>query len=215
MPPSILGKRVGVKWLYQSCRQCDSCTRGFRHNCPGQMNTGRSCPGTLQQYVVADPRYVTEIPEAVPGELAAPLLCAGLTMMGAVGELEAALSKGDWVVVLGSGGGLGHIGVQIAARMRGYRVIGVDTGASKRDVSIESGAEVFVDYVAEDVEAAVKRATGEGAHAVIVVPSDEEAFRAAPGLVRNRGSIVCVGLPADDLDVPIPVMTVIRKGRFP
>lgn len=178
------------------------------------MNTGRSCPGTLQQYVIADPRYVTEIPDGLPGELVAPLLCAGLTMIGAVDELST-LKKGDWVVISGSGGGLGHIGVQIAARMRGYRVIGIDAGASKKQVTLDSGADAFIDYKEEDVEAKVKSLTGgEGAHATIVVPSSEEAFRQAPLLVRNRGIIAFVGLPADDIVVPVPIMTVIRKGTF-
>lgn len=213
VPSYILGRRVGIKWLYQSCKQCSACTQGFEHNCPKQMNTGRSCPGTLQQYVIADPEYVTEIPESLPGELAAPLLCAGLTMIGAVDALDT-LKKGDWVVISGSGGGLGHIGIQIAARMRGYRVIGVDSGPSKRQVSLDSGAEAFIDYASEDVEAKVKSLTGgEGAHAVIVVPSSEDAFRLAPSLVRNRGIIACVGLPSDDIVMPVSIMTVMRKGK--
>ncbi|KAH6679984.1 chaperonin 10-like protein [Plectosphaerella plurivora] len=209
---SILGKRVGVKWLSGSCNECASCKSGFRHNCPRQVNTGRSCPGTLQQYVVADPRYVTEIPAGVAAEVAAPLLCAGLTMMGAVAAVKDGMTKGDWVVILGSGGGLGHIGVQIASRMRDFRVIGVDAGEDKRELTLESGAEAFIDYREEDVAAKVVSLTGEGAHAVLVVPGTKDAFAIAPSLARNRATIACVGLPADDLDIPISVMTCVRKA---
>jgi propanol-preferring alcohol dehydrogenase len=212
--PSILGRRVGVKWLFRSCNECASCKAGFRHNCPRQSNTGRTCPGTLQQYVVADPRYVTEIPEGVPGEVAAPLLCAGLTMMGAMTAVESATTRGDWMVILGSGGGLGHIGVQIASRMRGFRVIGVDAGEEKRELSLSSGAEAYIDYRDGDVAAKVMELTGEGAHAVIVVPGTREAFEIAPSLARSRATIACVGLPKDDLEIPISVMTCVRKGEL-
>ncbi|KAH7141477.1 chaperonin 10-like protein [Dactylonectria estremocensis] len=201
---SLFGQRVGVKWLFSACGQCSICLKGFHNNCPNQINTGRQVSGTFQQYVVADARYVTRIPENVPGEVASPLLCAGLTMAGAVSKLDAQLEKDDWVVISGSGGGLGHIGVQIASRLRGYRVIAVDAGQSKRNLSLSCGALHFIDFVEEDVEKRVKDLTGEGAHSIVVVSGSEAAFRLAPKLVRNRGLIVAVGLPRNDFDIPIP-----------
>ncbi|KAH8659826.1 putative alcohol dehydrogenase [Xylariales sp. PMI_506] len=209
---SLLGQRVGVKWLYSACGECSACVRGFANNCPRQRNTGRHVHGTLQQYVIADARYVTRV-EGVPGEVAAPLLCAGLTMIGAVARLDedatriaatAAAASDYWVVISGSGGGLGHLGVQLAARVRGYRVIAVDSGAEKRDLSLECGADHFVDFDAEDVSARVHEITGgEGAHAVLVVSGSEDAFRAAPLLVRNMGLIVTIGLPRNDFEIPL------------
>ncbi|KAF7557696.1 hypothetical protein G7Z17_g396 [Cylindrodendrum hubeiense] len=201
---SMLGQRVGVKWVFSACEKCSVCLKGFQNNCPNQINTGRQVSGTFQQYVVADARFVTRIPDEVPGEVASPLLCAGLTMAGAVSKLDAQLEKDDWVVISGSGGGLGHLGVQIASRLREYRVIAVDSGQSKRDLSLSCGAQYFVDFAEEDVEKKVKELTGEGAHAVLVVSGSKEAFRVAPKLVRNRGLIVTVGLPPNDFDLPIP-----------
>ncbi|KAK7419052.1 hypothetical protein QQX98_003554 [Neonectria punicea] len=165
---------------------------------------GRHVPGTLQQYVVADARFVTRIPDEVPSEVAAPLLCAGLTMAGAVSKLDAHLSNDDWVVISGSGGGLGHLGVQIAAKLRGFRVIAIDSGQSKRDLSLSCGAQFFVDFAKDDVEEKVKELTGEGAHAILVVSGSEEAFKIAPKLVRNTGLIVTIGLPSNDFNIPIP-----------
>jgi alcohol dehydrogenase, propanol-preferring len=211
---SLLGSRVGVKWLHSSCNECSSCMAGYPNNCPKQSNTGRSCPGTLQQYVVADSRYVSTIPDGLASEVAAPLLCAGLTMIGAVEKLDPCMRPGDWVVISGSGGGLGHIGVQIASRMRGWRVIAIDAGEVKRQTSLASGAEVFIDYEDQDVAEEVLRLTGEGAHGVIVVPGTEEAFRLAPQLARSRATIACVGLPQETLDIPISVMTCVRKGEY-
>ncbi|KPM45134.1 hypothetical protein AK830_g1374 [Neonectria ditissima] len=201
---SMLGQRVGVKWVFSACDRCSICQKGLQNNCPNQLNTGRHVPGTLQQYVVADARFVTRIPDDVPSEVAAPLLCAGLTMAGALSKLDAHLSNDDWVVISGSGGGLGHLGVQLAARLRGFRVIAVDSGEAKRDLSLSCGAQFFVDFATEDVEKKVKELTGEGAHAVLVVSGSQEAFRVAPQLVRNTGLIVTIGLPSNDFNIPIP-----------
>ncbi|KAM0248980.1 hypothetical protein ACHAP5_003189 [Fusarium lateritium] len=200
---SLLNKRVGVKWLYSACGTCNACARGYPNNCPKQVNTGRHVAGTLQEYMIADARYVTEIPDGLPGEIAAPLLCAGLTMVGAVSKLDGYAEKGDWVVISGSGGGLGHLGVQIASRLYGLRVIAVDTGDARRKLSLDSGAEHFVDFAAENVEQTVKELTGEGASAVLVVTGSQEAFIQAPSLVRNMGIIVNIGLPRNDFNIPL------------
>ncbi|KZL76563.1 alcohol dehydrogenase, partial [Colletotrichum tofieldiae] len=202
---SLLGQRVGVKWLHRACGECSVCVRGFSNNCPRQLNTGKHRPGTLQQYVVADSRYLTRIPQGISDKDAAPLLCAGLTMMGAISMLENELSRGDWVVIQGAGGGLGHLGVQIASKLRGFRVIAVDTGHGKQSFTEALGAEAYIDYVTEDVEKAVMDLTGEGAHGVVVVPGSEEAYCIAPKLARSMGTIVCVGLPHNDFQLPIPV----------
>ncbi|CAG1963040.1 unnamed protein product [Fusarium graminearum] len=201
--PNLLNKRVGVKWLYSACGECTICKRGYHNNCPKQLNTGKHVPGTLQEYMIADARYVTKIPDGVSSEVAAPLLCAGLTMAGAVSKLEGYAEKGDWVVILGSGGGLGHLGVQIAARLNGLRVIAVDTGEPRRKLSLESGAEHFIDFASENIEQRIKEITGEGAAAVLVVTASQEAFIQAPNLVRNMGIIVTIGLPRNDFNIPL------------
>jgi propanol-preferring alcohol dehydrogenase len=209
---SMMNQRVGVKWLYSACNECSVCHQGFPNYCPKQANTGRNVPGTLQQYVLADDRYVTKIPDGVSDEIAAPLLCAGLTMLGAVSRLDNELKAGDWVVVSGSGGGLGHIGVQIAARVKGYRVIAIDSTEAKRQLSLECGAEVFVDFATEDVESRVKEVTGEGAHAVLAVSGSHDDFALGPALVRNLGTIVCVGLPRNDFTLPISATVCAARG---
>lgn len=162
--------------------------------------------------MVADARYVTELPDDLPGEIAAPLLCAGLTMAGAVAKLDGCLAENDWVVISGSGGGLGHLGVQIASRLRRFRVIAVDSGEAKRDLSLESGAREFIDFVRENVEERVKEITGEGAAAIVVVSGSEQAFIMAPSLVRNMGLIVTVGLPRNDFHMPIPASILSARG---
>ncbi|PYH40709.1 zinc-dependent alcohol dehydrogenase [Aspergillus saccharolyticus JOP 1030-1] len=211
--PALLGHRVGVKWLYSACATCSVCTRGHPHYCPHQRNTSRHVPGTLQQYVLADARFLTPIPTGVADEIAAPLLCAGLTMAGALGRLDGVVRAGEVVVISGAGGGLGHLGVQLAARVKGLRVIAVDTGAEKQRLSLAAGAERFVDFRTEDVVAAVREWTGgEGAHATIVVPGTEAAFAMAPELVRNMGYVVCVGLPRNDIRLPVSATLCAARG---
>ncbi|KAL3468800.1 putative alcohol dehydrogenase [Aspergillus californicus] len=210
--PGLLNQRVGVKWLYSACNECSLCTRGCHHYCPKQLNTSRHVPGTLQQYVIADSRFLTRIPDTVPDEVAAPLLCAGLTMAGALGRLEGVLQAGDFVVISGSGGGLGHIGIQIAARVNKYRVIAVDSGEDKEQLSLSAGAEVFIDYQSEDIASRVHELTGEGAHATIVVPGTKEAFAAASAFIRNMGFIVCVGLPPNEMHWPISATLCAARG---
>ncbi|KAJ5427551.1 hypothetical protein N7491_007993 [Penicillium cf. griseofulvum] len=194
---SLLGERVGVKWLYSACNKCSVCKRGFPNHCARQLNTSRHVPGTLQQYVIADARFLTLIPEGVADEVAAPLLCAGLTMVGALSRLDNELRAGDFVVISGSGGGLGHIGV---------------ANCRKDEKLAESGAEVFLDYKTDDVIARVREFTGEGAHATIVVPGTEEALKMAPNLVRNMGFVVNVGLPPNDLDIPLSATLCTARG---
>lgn len=208
---SLLGARVGIKWLHNACGKCSLCVRGRGNNCASQTNTGKHVPGTLAQYVVAARAHISRIPDGLVSEVAAPLLCAGLTMAGALRPLGH-LERGDWVVISGSGGGLGHVGVQLVAA-RGLRVLAVDAGHEKRALSLESGAEVFVDYKGDDVVAEVARATEEGAHAIIVVPGEPAAFEAAPSLVRNGGTIVCVGLPPNDFNLPLGASILSARGE--
>ncbi|UKZ81505.1 hypothetical protein TrVFT333_009277 [Trichoderma virens FT-333] len=124
-------------------------------------------------------------------------------MAGGIAKLDKSIPSDGWVVVSGSGGGLGHIGVQIASRLRGFKVIAVDSGASKRELSLQCGAQVFIDFATENVEDRVKEITGEGAHACLIVSGSEAAFELAPKLVRNTGLLVVIGLPAATFNFPL------------
>jgi propanol-preferring alcohol dehydrogenase len=211
-PASLLGKRVGIKWLYSACKECAACKKGQANNCPKQSNTGRTTLGTLQQYVVAHAEFVSLIPDGVKSEVAAPLLCAGLSLAGAVSKLAPEVQTGESIVIVGAGGGLGHIGVQIAA-IKGYKVIAVDSGAEKEKLTKEMGAVTFIDYAKQDVVQAVKDLTeSEGAHGVICVAGSERAYQQAHELVRNNGVFVCVGLPPDSFMFPMSPIHIANRG---
>lgn len=125
------------------------------------------------------------------------MLCAGMTVHSAL--RRAHTKPGQWVVVSGAGGGLGHIAVQLASRALGLQVVGIDSG-SKKELVLESGAKHFVDVAAfktpEAIAAHVKElCDGFGAHAVIVCAGSNAAYGQAASFLRFNGTLVCVGIP--------------------
>ncbi|KUI53528.1 Alcohol dehydrogenase 2 [Cytospora mali] len=188
-----VGDRVGVKWIAHICGSCPC----FNQKVSGVLNH----PGTFQNYVTSQATYVTPIPDGLPSDAAAPMLCAGITVYSALRKSNT--QSGQWVVLLGAGGGLGHLGTQIASRGIGLRVIGIDSG-SKRDFVLESGAEHFIDFTAsKDVAKDVMNLTdGLGAHAVINLTASNSAYALGMDLLRFGGTLVCAGIPEGD---PVPI----------
>ncbi|KAF3023431.1 hypothetical protein E8E15_009471 [Penicillium rubens] len=206
----LLNSRVGVSWLHRACRKCATCEMDYTH-CPHQDNSGRNVPGTFQEYCLADADYISRIPAEVPAALAAPLLCGGITMYGALSRAE--LRAGDFVVIPGAGGGLGHLGVQIATSM-GFQVIAIDSG-DKEDICRDSGARHFFDFrqsgasLVDDVRAA---AGGIGAHAVICITGAPSAYDSALAMLRNLGRLVCVGIPPAEYRLQLNPFEVLVRG---
>ncbi|KAJ5511123.1 Polyketide synthase enoylreductase [Penicillium expansum] len=198
-----IGDRVGVKWVASACGNCEPCQMQSDSLCFNQKVSGFYTPGTFQQYVLGPANYVTRVPDGVESAQVAPLLCAGLTAYSALKRSMTA--PGQWVVVSGAGGGLGHLAVQIASKGMGLRVIGIDQG-QKADLVKESGAEHFVDiskFPTDDDGVAisnhVKSLTGElGAHTVIVCTAANSAYSQGVQFLRFSGTLVCVGIPAGE-----------------
>ncbi|ETN41076.1 uncharacterized protein HMPREF1541_03011 [Cyphellophora europaea CBS 101466] len=211
VPDHFMGERVGIKWQYSTCGKCEICPID-ETACPNQDNSGRNVRGTFAQYIAAPAKDVTRLPKELKSEILAPLLCAGLSMYSSISKAN--LKPGDWLVLPGAGGGLGHLGVQIAAK-KGYRVIAVDSGESKKKMAMELGATAFLDFKTDNVEEEVKRLTnGYGAHGVVVGAGSTAAYTEGFKLLRRLGTLVCVGLPRTDFDLPIsPFWMVVRCLR--
>ena len=124
------------------------------------------------------------------------MLCAGLTTYSAL--RKAKCEPGDWVIISGAGGGLGHLAVQIAAKGMNYRVIGLDAGHKEAFVK-KCGAEHFFDVTKlsdKELEEKIKEVTGQlKAKAVIVCTAVNKAYAQAVNLLRWNGTLVCVGIP--------------------
>ena len=157
-------------------------------------------PGTFAEFVLAPANYVSPIPTGLDSAEAAPMLCAGLTSYSALRKSGA--KSGEWVVVSGAGGGLGHLAIQIGARGMALRMIGIDHG-SKEALVKECGAEAFVDmtkYNDESIAEEIHRITdGQGASAVIVCAGSNRAYGQALPMLGFGGTMVCVGIPEGDL----------------
>jgi propanol-preferring alcohol dehydrogenase len=161
-----------------------------------QKVSGYFTPGTFQQYVLGPASYVTPIPDTLASADAAPMLCAGLTVYSA---LRKSLAKsGQWVVISGAGGGLGHMACQIASRGMAFRVLGIDHG-SKESFVRECGAEEFLDVAKFDdgsLKNEVRRITGgRGASAAIVCAASNRSYAQALSFLKFHGTLVCVGMP--------------------
>ncbi|EWZ81154.1 hypothetical protein FOWG_14729 [Fusarium oxysporum f. sp. lycopersici MN25] len=202
----MINKRVGLGWLSRPCMECEICDVEYT-SCPKQQNLGRDLAGTFQQYIAVDADFVHPLPANLPSEIAAPLLCAGISMYSATRKCN--LQTGNWLLIPGAGGGLGHLGVQIA-RAQGYRVIAVDTGEDKRRICLEFGAVHFIDYLTEDVPGEVTRLTSLGVHGVICTAGSITAYQQAAQCVRNAGTIVCIGVNPQNL--PISPLDMVRRG---
>ncbi|KAF2036077.1 GroES-like protein [Setomelanomma holmii] len=191
------GDRVGIKWMAGICEACEACRAGMDANCFSGKISGYYTPGTFQQYVLSPANYVTPIPDGLDSAAAAPLLCAGVTVYSALRKTNA--ESGNWVVISGAGGGLGHLAVQFSAKGIGHRVIGIDH-SSKKDLVLESGAEHFipVDGTSDMAEAVKALTNGLGAHAVVVCTANNAAYASSLDLLRFGGRVVCVGIPEGD-----------------
>ncbi|KAH8691510.1 hypothetical protein BGW36DRAFT_400776 [Talaromyces proteolyticus] len=190
-----------VRWLHRACRRCEICKVDYTH-CPNQDNSGR----------VTDAEYVFEIPAEIPATIAAPLLCGGITMYGAL--VRADLNAGDFVVIPGAGGGLGHLGVQIASSM-GMQVIAIDSGPNKESICRDSGACHFFDFrqsgssLVDDVRSVTG---GIGAHAVLCITGAPSAYDSALAMVRSLGKLVCVGIPPASYRLAVNPFEMLVRG---
>ncbi|EXJ79173.1 alcohol dehydrogenase [Capronia epimyces CBS 606.96] len=189
-----VGDRAGLKPVWDTCGSCDLCWTGREAFCEKSIHAGLMKPGSYQQYVLSPARYTAPIPDGVDDYTAAPIMCSASTVHRSL--VESRLRPGQWVAFPGGGGGVGIQGVQIAKAM-GLRPIVIDTGKTKRELSLTCGAEHFVDFKeSEDVVAQViQLADGIGVHGVIVTAPNAYADAIAMVGKRISGKVMCIGLP--------------------
>lgn len=208
-----LGTLVGIRFSSRICRRCDYCLSGQEQYCQGAgikpTNHLHHEDGAFQEYICLDAGYLTILPNDVDPVTTAPTLCAGLTAYKAVKNAE--IKAGEWLVVVGAGGGLGQYAVQCALAS-GARVIGIDNGDQKRELVTSVGAD-FVDFrQSEDVVDQVKNMTGGGAHAVIVSAGHSSAFAQAASMLRIGGTMCCNGIPPGGGRIETSVAEIVIKG---
>src|SRR3954447_5677798 len=201
----VEGMRVALPWLGYACGDCAYCNSGWETLCESQENMGYSMNGGFAEYEVGYARHVVPVPDGIDPLDAAPLTCAGVTTYKAV-KVSGARSS-DLVAVFGAGG-LGHLAIQYA-RITGASVVAVDLNADRLETARALGAEHVVHAGEQDPIAAIK-ALG-GASAAVSTAVNPIAFEQALGSLRRGGTLVCVGLPADNA-MELPIFETVLNG---
>jgi propanol-preferring alcohol dehydrogenase len=193
------GDRVGVPWLYSACGHCEYCLSAWETVCGEAQFGGYTKNGGFAEYILADPNYVAHIPAGLTPIEAAPLICAGITTYKGIKVTEA--KPGEWIAISGAGG-LGHLAIQYA-KVMGLNVCAIDIDDGKLAHATKLGADCVVNAKTGDPAAAVKKATGGGAHGVLITAPSLSAFKQGIGMTRKRGTCVLVGLPPGEFPVPL------------
>jgi propanol-preferring alcohol dehydrogenase len=199
------GMRVGLPWLGYACGVCRYCNSGRETLCAAQLNMGYAMNGSFAEYALGFARHVVRVPDGISSADAAPLTCAGVTTYKAV-KVSAATSS-SLVAVFGAGG-LGHLAIQYA-RITGASVVAVDVNAARLQTALDVGAEHVVNPLEEDPVAAIQRLGG--ADAAISTAVSPSAFEQAFGSLARGGTLVCVGLPAEN-HMKIPIFETVLGG---
>ncbi len=201
-----IGQRVGVGWHGGHCFVCDPCRRGDFILCINEKITAIHFDGGYAEYMVAPAEAVALIPEDLPAEQAAPLLCAGITTFNAL--RNAGARSGDLVAVQGIGG-LGHLGIQYAQRM-GFRTVAIGRGGDKEPLARKLGAHYYIDTAASDPGKELQ-ALG-GARIILATAPDAKSMAGLVGGLGPNGKLLVVGAPAEPLTLSVLPLIMGRKS---
>lgn len=207
-----VGDRVGVGCMVDSCRSCEQCAAGEEQFCDSgptmtyngfERDRKTMTFGGYSQRITVDQAFVVRVPEALPLDRAAPLLCAGITTYSPLKRFGC--GPGKKVAVMGLGG-LGHVGVRIARAM-GAEVTVISTSERKRADAAELGAH---DFLASTDAKAMKAAAGRF-DLILDTVSAVHDLNSALNLLRTDGTLVLVGVPEEAL--PVQPFAIIGRRR--
>jgi alcohol dehydrogenase len=183
-----IGTRAGVGWFPGNCGYCGHCRRGEAYACENvQGATGVSRDGGYATHMLADASSLARVPDSLDAVESAPLLCAGVTTFNAIRNSGA--RAGDVVAVHGVGG-LGHLGIQFAAKL-GFRTVAVNRGRDKEALARTLGAHDYIDSATDDPAAELQKLGG--AKAIIATVTNAEAMQAIVGGLGAGGTMMMIG----------------------
>jgi alcohol dehydrogenase len=183
-----VGTRVGVGWFGGACGYCARCRRGDAFACETVTAvTGVSRDGGYATHMLADASALALVPDELDAVESAPLLCAGITTFNALRNCGA--GPGDLVVIHGVGG-LGHLGIQFAAR-QGFHTVAVARGRDKEQLARQLGAHDYIDSEDGDPAAALREMGG--AKAILATVTNQEAMQTIVGGLGPNGTMMIIG----------------------
>ncbi|HVR10110.1 MAG TPA: alcohol dehydrogenase [Thermoanaerobaculia bacterium] len=201
------GQRAGVGWHGGHCGHCDSCRRGDFLTCQiAPQIPGITYDGGYAEYMIAPAGALALVPEDLSAIAAGPLMCAGITTFNSLRHSGA--RPGDLVAVLGVGG-LGHLGVQFAAKM-GFKTVAVARGTDKEPLAKQLGAWRYVDSQTQDVAAELVKLGG--AKVILATVTSGKAMSEALGGLGIGGTLIVLGAPHEPLEVPAGLLISGRRS---
>src|SRR6202451_870390 len=195
VPLFKVGQRVGLGWHGGHCNYCPHCRRGDFMLCENGQISGITFDGGYADYVIAPANALAFIPDSLANVDAAPLLCAGITTYNSLRNSGA--RPGDLVAILGIGG-LGHLGVQYAAKS-GYRTVAIARGADKGPLAKQLGAHIYIDSTTQDPAAELQKLGG--AIVILSTLTSADALASAVGGLAPGGKLIVVGAPDKPFEV--------------
>src|SRR5579863_3760749 len=184
VPVFKVGQRVGLGWHGGHCNYCTPCRKGDFVLCENQQISGITFDGGYSDYVIAPANALAWVPDDLSDVDAAPLLCAGITTFNSLRHSGA--KPGDTVAILGIGG-LGHLGVQYAAKS-GYRTVAIARGQDKGPLAKQLGAHIYIDSTSQDPAAALLNLGG--AKVILATVTNSDAMAAALGGLATNGTFM-------------------------
>lgn len=190
----VVGQRVGLGWQSNSCGHCEWCIRGMENLCATAEATCVHRNGGYASRVRANARFVLPIPDALPSERAAPLLCGGITVYNPL--RTHGVNPSSRVGVVGIGG-LGHLAIQFA-RVFGAEVTAFSSSTAKEEEARELGATHFVN---SRETKAVRDVAGTMDLILSTVNADQE-WNGYIQALRPTGTLCLLGIPPSPIAVP-------------
>jgi D-arabinose 1-dehydrogenase-like Zn-dependent alcohol dehydrogenase len=192
-----VGQRVGVGWHGGHCFVCNPCREGDFIRCANGKITGFSVDGGYADYMIAQAEAVAAMPDDLPADEAAPLLCAGITTFNSLRNSGA--RAGDVVAIQGIGG-LGHLGIQYARQM-GFRTIAIGRDPSKADLARKLGAVEYLDPSdTKAVESFQKRG---GARLILATAPYAKAIADLIHLLSPSGKLLVLAAPGEPMSLNV------------
>ena len=208
-----VGDRVGVGCFVDSCRECDNCKAGLQNYCTGTgmvgtydavLKDGEKTYGGYSGAIVVDENYVLRVPDSIPLDAAAPLLCAGITLYSPLRHWNA--GPGKDVAVIGLGG-LGHMGVKLAAAM-GANVTVLSQSLKKMEDGLRLGANEY--YATSDPDTFTKLS---GSFDLILnTVSANLDLDSYVSLLKADGTLVELGMPEHPMELAAVPLVSMRRS---
>ncbi|KAF1973726.1 GroES-like protein [Bimuria novae-zelandiae CBS 107.79] len=208
-----VGDRVGLLNIKKACGECVGCRQYIRRKgrtdprfCEKREVAGFKHDSAFAEYVIADPATIVHLPDEIPYEQGAPLMCAGATVWGALQKLKPEVQSGEAVAIV-SIGGLGQLGIQFSKAM-GFKTIAINNREEGRRLATEVSSNVALDLVIDSSasnasDKLMEFTAGEGLAGVVVCTDSIPANTWSLRQLGNGGVMVPVGLPKKTLALTI------------